>query len=1649
MTISQRVTWTLLPNGVKDASTLRASIYVSPRLSISAADVAAGEQADLSHFTDWLEWPQRISGASFEVRSGGKAVAATRVSPDPDAAVWSALFPPSTRVEPYDFAGSDFSGKTVLSYPVATVHKNVRSIYGRLATATSEMPTPRQAAFLAEQSRQYSEMVDAVLGKSGNPFDQIRPQPSTPTILAPPPIDRTNLFTALDLLTLFHRPLNKEIAGTYTKKSGVTPPDIRESVKWRSYELAAMPTATELSSKIDFHRIVAALAQYPALLRTAGLVIDLEFARPADGEFIIQALIDWHPDNKVQTEEDLRPRLRTVLQGDSFYAAPRDPGKTALTDRFLRLRKAGAEFFPHPVYFDLFEMDVDGAGIKLKNLLLGWEQASRAVSYDDETDASVQPARVSAPSLRSGGLMLANSNRDVEVSDLFQRNKKLDSLSAQQINSGSGVLGSDPGLMSAEDVVRGYRADIHDASRKRWFPLHMRDGTFILPNTGKKLNQPGEEGMTRLAAATSTDGENADIVKVHEAMFTWRGWSLAAPEPGNSLLARIDPASDTTNPANVVGDGQADVPAGMPLKADFKITPGTLPSLRFGRTYMARVRVTDLAGNSAPFSAGDAQPADAVSAPVMYRRYEPVESPALALVRGTGGLEKPGEGESMARAAIRTFNDVPAKNTVPIPGRARRHIVPPRVSHRFAEVHGVLDGPDGKPDPKIYTLLATRDSPLEEETWKSRDGKTTLTYAAADEKFTLPYLPDPWALGVAFKVDGLQPAIDPEKLYFVPFYDTGFAYSKTNRPDWPNARPFTVVILEEGPAEPTFNATTREFRIAMHKGERARVRVSSILPTPKIFSMAMAAVIEEQNLSQAEKNLIGVEIAKGQHWMFTPWRVIELVHAVQKPLITPEVLTPVTINRKLGSVHAEPIIPLALHSKSTAKIDVNATWIEPNDDPAALVPLPSGYAGNKPRYPDPAGQTDLTPADPGITNHRTRAFELNIARLASVNDTFVVGAPPSPNSSFSYPPQHVFGDTHYRRITYQIDATSRFREFMPAAIQKDPKKLTVSSSGKNPKAVAWIPNSAAPPTPKLLYVIPTFGWGHGAKGNQSRSFRSGGGLRVYLDRPWYATGFTEMLAVVLPPGPVFHQFAPYGDAQALPPYITQWGADPIWADGRVQTVAPQPDAFPLARWRPPIPFEGVDAFPAEEGTNLPDGDFLVTGLRVPEMLQTADVDPATPGELAIAPHAVSYDAERQLWYADIVIRPSDAYLPFIRLALARYNPISVPGAHLSSVVMTEFVQLTPDRLAIVTQNNDKAHVAMYGIGTQQPLGEGARSGLFEIHTETLAPGADPDLGWQHSSAGGTSGLAGEISAFRPMHIMEALGDVSKPAANAGEAAQQLLAKGDYAGFMKRPDLLAAAAPPFLWQGAADLPVVAEGTRVRLVITESEVFQTGEHGESPALSGSRVVYLETVELSPVHHIQAAPPVPIKPVQPQPELPLPSNVPVPTPRPEEPPTPIAPAPRPLPGLRPSNPPATIAPEPRPAPGLRPVNPPNFSGDWDVLGGRGARFRWQLTQSGNTVTGTILPGNGTVRGKVNKHGRLNFSWVERAGGRGLKLSGRGYADLTSPDSWEARWWLGNSRRDPTPNQPNTWHGRRAAQPREQSLPALKVPLFRRRKR
>ena len=106
---------------------------------------------------------------------------------------------------------------------------------------------------------------------------------------------------------------------------------------------------------------------------------------------------------------------------------------------------------------------------------------------------------------------------------------------------------------------------------------------------------------------------------------------------------------------------------------------------------------------------------------------------------------------------------------------------------------------------------------------------------------------------------------------------------------------------------------------------------------------------------------------------------------------------------------------------------------------------------------------------------------------------------------------------------------------------------------------------------------------------------------------------------------------------------------------------------------------------------------------------------AHPG-VSVVGHPVRYSEARDKWYADLTVDPGEAYWPFLRLALVRFQPWSVTNAHLSRIVIVDFIQLTNRRTATISRpDRDTVRVTVTGIEERRPtagLVPGA-SGTFD------------------------------------------------------------------------------------------------------------------------------------------------------------------------------------------------------------------------------------------------------------------------------------------------------------------------------------------------
>ena len=225
--------------------------------------------------------------------------------------------------------------------------------------------------------------------------------------------------------------------------------------------------------------------------------------------------------------------------------------------------------------------------------------------------------------------------------------------------------------------------------------------------------------------------------------------------------------------------------------------------------------------------------------------------------------------------------------------------------------------------------------------------------------------------------------------------------------------------------------------------------------------------------------------------------------------------------------------------------------------------------------------------------------------------------------------------------------------------------------------------------------------------------RFGGGLRVYLERPWFSSGVDELLGVVL-----WNYSHVAFDREQWKPYITQWGADPIWKSKTLPRVP--------SSWN----FPGAIA----SEYNLSVGQVL------PEYV-------GKPGKVAVVGFPVHFDESRDLWYCDLNV-DVDTYSPFIRLALARYQPYALLDAKLSRVVLADFSQLTPDRAVMVTADPYRPRqlrVTVSGSAPQGPLpintaeppaqSKPARATEVRVRVQRRLPVVESDMLWREVPEG--------------------------------------------------------------------------------------------------------------------------------------------------------------------------------------------------------------------------------------------------------------------------------------------------------------------------
>ncbi|MBV6428460.1 MAG: hypothetical protein KIPDCIKN_02994 [Haliscomenobacter sp.] len=1346
MASQTKLIWTLLPNGIVDVGSEKyylLSAFISVRLMHDQPGFA--KLGEFSPVDDWTNFLLRGNRQfSLEVE-GGKTYHLEWDQSQIFSDLWKRIFPSTIPVA--RFQVKDRSSRRINSYPVGAIRNQLRTQFRQLALVSPDRKPPvwEYIPAIDAMSRFSLQELEDELNthrKQSGKLDLNRIRTGS----------KARKQRGLSFRTKEVQRLRSQLqqAGEASGPEFSTPvmanAQFNESIDITHQVVGH--EAMSLSEEYEFHKQLTFLQEYPVVMRALGLVLDfrilVEKNFPPQGNMRLNlnskmAQVDQHefPWSSYLTTPDFRMRptgdllhcgLLRVGDMHRFTFIPFDPEGAAIKTKNL-VDQLAQQFWtgelskaeePLPVLrSDSVRVAVNGFAGMLKNRLRRQKELHEWMQKLPEKKAGIES--LSAEDVQAGyRIDILEESREEPIwlslhkrtGQYWVREKEYKDLN--RIDEGYLQFGVTEKQISKDKYTYGVPEPTH---RKG-----LKSGAF----RAKRGNEATEPELF-----------------ASEVQFAWNGWSLAVPPPGREL----DLEDNITQKGNTLPEmvknskfhkvqapvliqpkkgGEAFEEAeveeanepGM-IDAVFAAVQGSLPRQRYGNWYKLRIRSVDLAGNSLPVEKDTASWGPDAWMRFRFQRYEPVASP-FPLMKTPKT-----DGESLEVLAVRT-NNTADKSLGLLEAysepTAARWLLPPAVEQQMAEKHGKFDFGIGNKKSEaeiksLYQLLSEREERPgtlglsiqlpEAQTVEQKSARPSNQQPAegpnrfpvfTEGQLALDYWPDPLAAGVAVWKDGKLLGLLPYKL---------------EQGQWHSPKPIPLVLQAGSPFALKIDTARNQFVFQIPQGTMETVQVSSYFPASAdgkdpLDMMGWWKEIQEETAAphqaapeETERKALWKEYAllsirnrqtlkpwveqkapvrlseaaladrvrKGGHWLFTPSRDFRLIHAVLEPMEKPRIKK-VEGQRLEGDTHAFLSMEFMVHGNSATQADLFASWKDPVD---------TGEEGKTPEW---------------------KSFPKTYAGKAEVDyeDTLLhSGTDGLPMFKLS------LNDTKHHVVEFQLVATTRYREFflkllpkperaadvttsrlesakptnikaIPQPIKPSGQKTEVSLIKRSDVFSAHIKSSHRPAPPEVAYVIPLLAWEESRpQAGQIIRSRVGSALRVFLKRPWYSSGQDEMLAVVCfgkfipdPQGPLLTANTADWYKDKFQKYWTQWGHDPISSPGQNLNAYPAVEVF-------------------KETATLP--GMKVKGLVVEELAPKEKGAPLITLDAAVYP--VHYDYERQLWYADIYVdTPPNTYFPFIKLALARYQPYSLEkGDSISGIVAYD--PGSPEGFRQYTANLDK------------------------------------------------------------------------------------------------------------------------------------------------------------------------------------------------------------------------------------------------------------------------------------------------------------------------------------------------------------------------
>jgi len=1315
MSQTRTIIWTPVAAGLRPDGILQVTLVATPQLTTTATTTLAA-------FPDFAgaNWCTLISGGSdpamtflavIETRSGGAAsrveAPAKRVSADPDPKIFSTMFPDSTKVSTY--LADNYANSRIRSIDMGGLDDALNRLQEQVFVASRAVVPPTSGLVGAGKPLSGYAIDPATYEQTARAINESLAAQKFTNV--PDTRTASGITEAIVQMRQFVEPLDTE-----ANVPDMFDPGYR--VPWPEWE---------------FHEKFSVLDSHPLLLRAMGFVIDLEIdpadvinsATRAPASIPSGAIDMWmNPQYTAGPDAVDIPQGAAVTYRPGAAFAPTFTG--GANSGFVQIDGDGQRW-------PIITSEVGSEAAATAAIATGYERAVTERLGDEERAPFTMPARSTT------GIALVRPAMAERTHGELDRQRNI----ATSINLSARSIQ----IADAEDIVVGFRMDVRPAGALGWLSLNWRNGLWRPdPDTygAGTVDLGVDEGWTE-PAGTSATGSSGGEYRYMPVVSMWSGWSQSIERPGKA----IDEASE----ANAINPLSAP-PPGFGATIDYVSPPGgaKLPILRFGTAYDLRLRVVYLGGVSEQLGALEASNE---RRNITYRRHEPVLSPTVYLgdedyVPLTGFLPaEPMRVTGLASNAAFAWMQSPEMVVIRSLGNgaavdprqiSTRWLTPARVSPWLVEQHGLLDS-GGRPDPAKYSQIAARD--------KAYYGPTTPGYAASGDiiSFTwsspaegvTPYYPDPLTAGVLLRGVPTSSGTPTEA-------SANFGGA------WPSLEPVHLTV--GGTGSPGATVTGQVVDLQVPAGRTQILRSSSSIPSGDLDLLDL--------WDRVKSTASATDAAKGAFWQLSPYGRITVIHATKQPVSAPYFGSGDTWSgeRENGEIQCRVSGTMHIDEPSTESVSLTGTIVSGVDGgPGAPSPRITrdavGDIGSlNVANPAPGGPTGSTAYDMVATVQLqdTRRYDLDLVGTAysryaeyfrqltatthtagsttpiAVVPTSAGAAQPIVSGSARVQWQQA-GESVSGTLNVDYTEQAEAGTITPIAAGSVPTGAIVVSGIPTPIALSstdsatgdtthtfTLPASARPQPLDVAGTVPAFTWNAAPRATTARSVtstRSSASLRVYLERPWFTSGLNEDLAVLV---------RPRTGGSAVSDYVSRWGGDPtVTGGGSLPAVWPKAAQF-------------LNRASAQEGVRLAED----TSLKVA-------IARFTVGQAAADGSLIGWDPDSDQWYVDLDIDIAAAYRPFIRLALARFQPGAPRELQLSPMTLLDVVQLDPGRTATVAlrkiSGKYRADVTLTGPSYKaNDVGSGPGR-TFLVHerlSDDDSPGADAVL-WEEVSRTDISG----------------------------------------------------------------------------------------------------------------------------------------------------------------------------------------------------------------------------------------------------------------------------------------------------------------------